>query len=86
MLHGWCQQHIPASRTRLGSQSLSRRNLMVLLPHTVDLDIENCMFCIVHQLLEKLQPDPLLFTAEIKETLRRCALERTKLCGPQSNA
>ena len=45
-------------RTPIGpfSQKLPRRVLKHLLPQTVDIDIENCMFTIVSQLLDRLGP------------------------------
>jgi hypothetical protein len=40
-----------------------------------DLDIENCCFTLVAQLLDKLQP-ALQVPTEIAATLKRCAQER----------
>ena len=39
------------------AQGCSRRVLRVLLPHTIDLDIENCMFTLLHQIALRLNID-----------------------------
>ena len=36
------------------AQGCSRRVLRVLLPHTIDLDVENCMFTLLHQIMMRL--------------------------------
>jgi len=71
-------------RTRLvvvgpGAQSCSRRILKQMLPMAADLDIENCCFTLVAQLLDKLQP-VLQVPTEIAATLKRCVQEREQIC------
>ena len=62
---------------RVGAQLCPRRVLMALVPQTIDLDIVNCMFTLVHQLLARHEfaelPD------EVRDTIRRCAEEREQL-------
>ncbi len=60
------------------AQSCPRRVLRHLLPHTIDLDIENCMFTILHQLVKLMGiqlPD------DLQETLDMCALQRDDVCS-----
>ncbi len=72
----------PLLRTRrhsdaTGAQSCPRRVLVQLLPHTIDLDIENAMFTILFQLVQKLQVD---MPTDLMETLKQCALHRAEAC------
>jgi hypothetical protein len=60
--------------TRFGVQGLPRRALKHLLPHTVDLDIENSIFVLIHQLLQKL--DCPMFPADFLAIIEKCALQR----------
>jgi len=69
-------------RTRLiaaapSAQGCSRRINLHLLDHTEDLDIENCCFTILHQLVVRLE-SPL--PAEMLSVLERLALHRGKVC------
>jgi hypothetical protein len=57
------------------AQSCSRRVLSVLVPHTRDLDIENCMLSLIVQIIDKLQPTPPP-PADVWDVLRRCATQR----------
>ena len=63
----------------MGSQRMTRAQLAVAVPHTVDLDIVNCSFTILHQLVEKMDPQQL--SKKDRELLRRCALDRDALCA-----
>ena len=59
------------------AQTCSRRVLSHLLPDTIDLDISNCMFTIVLQLIQKLQvPIP----QDLLDTLIQCAGDRAEVC------
>jgi len=49
-----------------------------ILAHTVDLDIENCMFVILDQLVDMLKVD---MPTTLRETLTRCAKDREKVCN-----
>ena len=69
-------------RTRLqangiGAQIATRRVLYHLVPHTCDLDIENCMFTIILQLLRRLK---VTIPPDLEETLRMCAESREQVC------
>ena len=59
------------------AQNCSRRVLHHLARHTVDLDIENCMFTILSQIVEKLGVD---LPKDIQTTLRLCATDRARIC------
>ena len=77
------QYTIAGIRTRrqlvgMGSQKLSRAQLMVALPQTVDLDIENCGFTLLHQMVEKVNPR--LMPTTDRGLLERCANDRESLC------
>ena len=61
----------------VGAQSTTRRVLTQIVPHTKDLDIENCMFTIVDQLVDMIE---IRMPADLRETLSMCAKERTKVC------
>ena len=63
----------------LGAQKFSRRVQMALVGGTHDLDIENCMFTLLPQLLEKLQVDPEM-PEEARGALLRCRDERAVVC------
>ena len=49
-----------------------------LVPHTIDLDIENCMFTILHQLV-KLMGIPI--PEDLLSTLVMCAEQRAEICS-----
>ena len=60
---------------------MDRRLQKVILPFTIDLDIQNCMFTIVHQMVQRVGikfKD--LYWAEELETLQRLAVERETVC------
>ena len=59
---------------------MSRRVQAVILPHTHDLDIENSLFTLIAQLLEKLDVDPAM-PAEAREALDLCAQNRARVCA-----
>jgi hypothetical protein len=48
-----------------------------LVPGTVDLDVENAMFTILYQVMERIQISSAV-PAGVSETLRRCAHDRAK--------
>ncbi|CAE7200946.1 unnamed protein product [Symbiodinium natans] len=60
------------------AQHLGRAWQALVLSHTTDLDIVNCCFNIMLQLLDKLDVDQREWSNQ-KETLRRCAEERDKV-------
>ena len=62
-----------------GVQKFSQRAHMYLVPDTHDLDIENSLFTMVLQLIQKLdlEPSP---PEEIQSTLQKCAAERREVC------
>eukprot|EP00435_Cladocopium_sp_Y103_P030280 s3264_g7.t1 len=64
----------------LGAQKFSQRAQMYLFKGTHDLDIENSLFTLLPQLLEKLQLQPSI-PEEIDTTLQRCRLERAAVCS-----
>ena len=71
---------LPCVRTRKYGDSHSVQNLgtawqAVALADTIDLDIENCSFTLLLQILNKLKPKHESWPA-VKETLRLCANER----------
>ena len=47
---------------------------MALVPHTVDLDITNCMFTLAHQLLAR--EEVIDLPDDVRDIIRRCAEER----------
>ena len=55
----------------VGAQSCSRRVQQQLFPHTHDLDIENCSFVLLVQIIDKLQPTPPM-PSDLKKALVRC--------------
>jgi hypothetical protein len=61
----------------LSSQSCPRRVLRHLLPKTIELDIENCMFSILQQLIKLLE---VRMPADLQETLDMCAEQRDVVC------
>ena len=73
-----------ASTSRLGAQRCPRRVLVALVPHTVDLDISNCMFTIVHQLLNMQEPTDV--PEDVRDVIRRCAEERDEVSTAQGVA
>ncbi len=71
-------------RTRLqvqgiGVQACPRRILAVTVPHTIDLDIENCMCTLLHQLVDKLKP-MIAMPTNCMEALKKCATDRASVC------
>ena len=56
----------------VGIQKIGRAFQQVVANETVDLDVENCSFVLLHQLLKKLQPQHECWP-QIQETLRLCA-------------
>ena len=73
------QQH---TELRFAAQGLPRRALKHLLRHTVDLDIKNSVFVLVHQLLQKLECS--MFPPDMMSVIERCALHRESACRPYS--
>ena len=63
----------------VGAQSCSRRVQQQPFPHTHDLDIENCSFVLLVQIIDKLQPTPPM-PNDLKKALLRCAHERDVVC------
>ena len=63
----------------IGAQKFSRRAQMVLYQATHDLDIENSIFTLILQLLERLEVDPQV-PEEVMEVLQRCVKNRSHLC------
>ena len=55
------------------AQSCSRRVLQTLLSHTIDLDIENCMFTICWQIVEKIG---VVLPLNLGQVLKDCAQKR----------
>jgi hypothetical protein len=66
--------------SEFSAQRMSRRVQAVILPHTHDLDIENSLFTLIAQLLEKLDVDPAM-PAEAREALDLCAQNRARVCA-----
>ena len=69
-------------RTRRYASSLAAQNLgsawqATALDQTVDLDIENCSFTLLLQILDKLKPKHECWSA-VRQTLYLCASERKK--------
>ena len=63
----------------VGAQSCPRRLLAIIAPHTVDLDIENCCFCLSLQILDKLEVRHGV-PPEILDCVKKCATERESIC------
>ena len=57
----------------LSAQSCPRRVFKHLAPHTIDLDIENCMFTILHPLVKRMG---IQITEDLQYTLVMCAEQR----------
>jgi hypothetical protein len=64
----------------IGAQKFTRRVQQVLLPHTHDLDIENSLFSLMHQLLTRLGLNPSM-PEECREALNACWTDRTGICS-----
>ena len=64
----------------IGAQKLSRRAQVMLLDQTHDLDIENCLFTLLPQLLEKLKLDPPM-PPDALAAFAQCRSQRTKVCA-----
>ena len=62
-----------------GAQCGSRRVQRILCPDTHDLDIENSIFCLLSQLLHKLDQNKCL-RADVLEIIDRCARDRAGIC------
>lgn len=62
----------------LSAQSCPRRVLKHLVPHTIDLDIENCMFTILHQLVKLMG---IQIPEDLQDTLVMCAEQREEVCS-----
>ena len=62
---------------QVAAQSGTRRVLRQVLSHTKDLDIENCMFTIIDQLVDMLQ---LCLPCGLREVLSKCARMRSMVC------
>ena len=62
-----------------GVQKFCRRAVVHLAAKSLDLDVENSVFTLMYQLIEKLtiRPPPPDY---VKETLRQCAKERDRVC------
>lgn len=78
-----------AARTRKqvdghGAQKFPRRSQVHLLPHTIDVDIENSIFTVLHQLVAKLSLKPQM-PQDLADVLRKCALEREVVCRSDLN-
>lgn len=63
----------------LGSQKFSRRAQLHLLSHTHDLGIQNPVFTVLTQLLDKLKPTPSL-PRDLRVALDRCVSSRDEIC------
>ena len=82
-----CSYEYPSTtllRTRkivkgLGSQKFTRRAQLHLLSHTHDLDMQNSVFTVLTQLLDKLKPIPSL-PRDLRATLERCVSSRDEIC------
>lgn len=68
----------------LGAQKFPRRSQVHLLRHTIDLDIENSVFTVLHQFVEKLKLKPQM-PEDVADVLRKCALERDVICRSDLN-
>ena len=60
---------------RAAAQRLPRRMLALTCHQTTDLDISNCMFTLLHQLVQKINVTPAI-PSEVLDTLRQCANSR----------
>lgn len=67
----------------VGAQKFARRVLKVLLPEIHDLDIENCLFTVIAQLLTRLECFPGLPTESL-EVLQACCKDRSEICSKLS--
>ena len=82
VLYEYKMPELPEFRTRkyakqrYAAQNLSKSIQAAVLDHTIDLDIENCSFVLMYQLLNKLQPLHPLW-AKANQVLRMCAQERS---------
>ena len=77
--------HPESVRTRkqvsgVGSQSFSRRAQLTLLQGTHDLDMKNCVFTLLMQLLDKLDLRPPL-PADLKQVFEECTKKRDTVCS-----
>ena len=62
------------------AQMMDRRLQKVLLSDTYDFDIENCLFCLLQQIIERVQmKDTTLFSKEL-DVLDRCCNHRDDVC------
>ncbi|CAE7603156.1 unnamed protein product [Symbiodinium natans] len=63
----------------LGVQRLCRRAQVRVAAGTVDLDVENALFTLMHQLITRLQLRPAP-PNDVTETIRACAQDRDRVC------
>lgn len=68
--------------TGVGAQSFTRRAQAHLLGDTVDLDIQNCLFTLMSQLLDKLIVEPQM-PNDVRSALDRCATDRPTVCAEE---
>ena len=71
-------------QSSISAQRFSRRLQALLLPDTVDLDIHNCIFTVMDQLLTRLEPFPPL-PEQCRVALHRCAADRDAVCRESLN-
>ena len=62
------------------AQRLPRRVLVHTCRHTTDLDIENCMFTLLHQVVKSVKVSPVI-PLEVLDTLDQCANNRDGLAA-----
>ena len=63
-----------------GAQRMSRAELVQICPHTVDLDIHNCAFTLLAQLLDRMRIDSALPTFQFT-AIREVAQDRAAVCA-----
>lgn len=88
LLHKHFQYIYPSTtalRTRrivdgLGAQKFTRRAQMVLLAGTHDLDISNCVFTLLSQLVQRLEVSPPMPEA-LNAVFTKCAESRDEICS-----
>ena len=69
---------------RIGAQRLPRLLQCLLCPDTHDLDIENSVFVVLHQLLRKLDVNDSI-PSGVMETMEACAKHRSAVCREKPN-
>ena len=65
-----------------GAQCASRRLQRVLCPNTHDLDIQNSIFCLLLQLLQKLNTNHCI-RQDVLDVFQRCAQDRAGVCSQE---